>query len=67
MEWYNRHRSYSNGDYDKSIRKYYNGDSNKRVSNPPLNKIIEKYTRYEFSLYNDRDIFLLYYYFHLKT
>lgn len=27
MEWYNRHRSYSNGDYDKSIRKYYNEDS----------------------------------------
>lgn len=56
MEWYNRNRKFKYGDYDKSTKLYYNEDSNKWVSRLYKKQIIEKYIRYEFSCFDDREI-----------
>ena len=56
MEWYNRNREFKYGDYDKSTKLYYNEDSNKWVSRLNKKQITEKYIRYEFSCFDDRDI-----------
>ena len=55
-KWYSKNREYSYGDYNKDIKKYFNEDSGKWVSR--LNNIIidEKYIRYEFSYWDEREI-----------
>jgi hypothetical protein len=47
MEWYCRDRKNKYGDYNKSIKKYYNEDSNKWVTKLNKKTIEEKYIRYE--------------------
>lgn len=56
MEWYCRDRKNKYGDYNKSIKKYYNEDSNKWVTKLNKKTIEEKYIRYEFSCFDDREI-----------
>lgn len=57
FKWYDRVRDYSYGDYDSSRRLYYNEDSGKWVSWLDKSKIIEeKYIRYEFSVWDEREI-----------
>ena len=56
MDWYSRNREFKYGDYDKSTKLYYNEDSNKWVSWLGKKQIIEKYIRYEFSCFDDREI-----------
>ena len=56
MEWYNRDREFSYGDYNNQTKKYYNEDSNKWVSWLDKKQIIEKYIRYEFSCFDDKEI-----------
>ncbi len=55
-KWYSKNREYSYGDYNKDIKKYFNEDSGKWVSR--LNNIVidEKYIRYEFSYWDEREI-----------
>ena len=59
MEWYCRDRKNKYGDYNKSIKKYYNEDSNKWVTKLNKKTIEEKYIRYEFSCFDDREIEIL--------
>lgn len=56
--WYNREREYKYGDYKIINGKgyYYNEDSDKWVNRLNKKVIEEKYIRYEFSIYNDKDI-----------
>jgi|GEM_PF-2617946 len=56
--WYKRSRKYNYGDYKIINGKglYYNEDSNKWVNRLNKKVIEEKYIRYEFSIYDDRDI-----------
>jgi len=56
--WYDRSRKYSYGDYKvvDGIGLYYNEDSNKWVNRLTKRVIEEKYIRYEFSIYNDKEI-----------
>jgi|SaaInlStandDraft_1057018.scaffolds.fasta_scaffold44842_2 hypothetical protein len=54
-EWYNREREYKEGCYING-RGYYNEDTNRWVSRLTKKVIVEKYIRYEFSIYDDRDI-----------
>tara|TARA_X000000950_G_scaffold55371_1_gene66308 strand:- start:34401 stop:35933 length:1533 start_codon:yes stop_codon:yes gene_type:complete len=56
MEWYCKDRKNKYGDYNKSIKKYYNEDSNKWVTKLNKKTIEEKYIRYEFSCFDDREI-----------
>ena len=56
MDWYNREREYRYGDYDKSTKLYYNEDSNKWVNRLNKKQIIEKYIRYEFNCFDDKEI-----------
>ena len=56
--WYSRYRKYKYGDYKVIDGKgyYYNEDSGKWVNRLNKKVIEEKYIRYEFSIYDDRDI-----------
>ena len=56
--WYDRNRNNSYGDYKiiNGIGLYYNEDSGKWVNRLNKKIIEEKYIRYEFSIYDDRDI-----------
>ena len=55
-KWYNRKRLYEYGYYDNKKKRYYNEDSGKWVSRLNKKVIEEKYIRYEFSVYDDRQI-----------
>jgi len=57
-KWNSRDRKYSYGDYKVIDGKgmYYNEDSNKWNSWVSKKNIIEKYIRYEFSCFDDREI-----------
>tara|TARA_R110000803_G_scaffold197974_2_gene261660 strand:- start:159 stop:1742 length:1584 start_codon:yes stop_codon:yes gene_type:complete len=57
-KWYSRDREYSYGDYKVIDGKgmYYNEDSNKWNSWIGKKNIIEKYIRYEFSCFDDKEI-----------
>ena len=56
--WYDRSRNNSYGDYKviNGIGLYYNEDSGKWVNRLNKKIIEEKNIRYEFSIYDDRDI-----------
>ena len=54
-KWYKKDKKYKYGDYIKG-KGYYNEDSGKWVSFINKKDIREKYIRYEFSIYDDREI-----------
>lgn len=54
--WYIKDKIYKYGDYDSDKKKYYNEDSGKWVSRLNKKVIEEKYIRYEFSYWDDRQI-----------
>ena len=54
-KWYKKDKKYKYGDYIKG-KGYYNEDSGKWVSRLNKKNIHEKYIRYEFSQYDDREI-----------
>lgn len=56
FNWYSRNRRYEYGDYNKELKKYYNEDSGKWVSRINPKVVEEKYIRYEFSCFDDREI-----------
>ena len=55
-KWYNRNRLYEYGYYDINKKRYYNEDSGKWVSRLNKKVIEEKYIRYEFSYWDEREI-----------
>ena len=55
-KWYSRNRLYEYGYYDIKKKKYYNEDSGKWVSRLNKKVIEEKYIRYEFSYWDEREI-----------
>jgi len=57
-KWYSKNRKYSYGDYEviDGIGLYYNEDSGKWLNRLNKKSIIEKYIRYEFSCFDDKDI-----------
>jgi len=58
FQWYERKISHKYGDYDSKTKRYYNEDSGKWVTQLRDKKrvIEEKYIRYEFSVWDDRQI-----------
>lgn len=54
-KWYRKYKKYKYGDYIKG-KGYYNEDSGEWVSRLNKKNIDEKYIRYEFSIYDDREI-----------
>jgi len=55
-KWYNKSREYEYGYYDVNKKKYFNEDSGKWVTRLNKKVIDEKYIRYEFSYWDDREI-----------
>ena len=54
-KWYSRNRLYEYGYYDIKKKKYYNEDSGIWVSRLNKKVIEEKYIRYEFSYWDERE------------
>uniref|UniRef100_UPI0040479424 hypothetical protein n=1 Tax=Polaribacter sp. TaxID=1920175 RepID=UPI0040479424 len=55
-KWYDKSREYEYGYYDVNKKKYFNEDSGKWVTRLNKKVIDEKYIRYEFSYWDDREI-----------
>lgn len=55
-KWYNRDKRYKYGYYDSDKKLYYNEDSGKWVNRLNRKIIEEKYIRYEFSVWDEREI-----------
>lgn len=58
FQWYERNKPHKYGEYDSSTKLYFNEDSGKWVTQlRDKNRVIEeKYIRYEFSVWDDRQI-----------
>jgi hypothetical protein len=58
FEWYKNDDEYEMNEYKvvNGIGRYWNSDSGKWVGNKIKHEIVEKYIRYEFSVYDDRQI-----------